>query len=148
MEGFDPAKDFKLDYVGMPMEAAQMLAAGRVDSAILSEPAATGAIMMAAKQGRTLLRAIDLQEVWIKHKGGDGIPMVGVGLHASLIEEAPQVLPLLRDGLPAARDWCSPTGRKPPSLRKIHAVPGAYFSRRARPCQAQSLLGNERARRP
>jgi NitT/TauT family transport system substrate-binding protein len=105
MDGLDPDKDFKLDYVGMPMEAAQMLVAGRVETAILSEPAATGAIMMAAKQGRTLIRAVDLQEVWIKHKGGDGIPMIGLGVHESLIEDAPELISILRSGLPAARDW-------------------------------------------
>jgi NitT/TauT family transport system substrate-binding protein len=105
MEGLDPDKDFKLDYVGMPMEAAQMLAAGRVETAILSEPAATGAIMIAAKQGRTLVRAINLQDVWIKHKAGDGIPMVGLAVHESLIEDAPELISILRTGLPQARDW-------------------------------------------
>ena len=38
MKGLDPDKDFKLSYVGMPMEAARMLAAGRVETAVLSEP--------------------------------------------------------------------------------------------------------------
>jgi NitT/TauT family transport system substrate-binding protein len=105
MEGLDPDRDFKLDYVGMPMEAAQMLAAGRVETAILSEPAATGAIMMAARNGRTLVRAVNLQDVWIKHKGGDGIPMVGLAADARLIDGAPDLPALLRTGLPQAQDW-------------------------------------------
>ncbi|WP_020175114.1 ABC transporter substrate-binding protein [Methyloferula stellata] len=105
MEGLDPDKDFKLTYVGTPMEAAQMLAAGRAETAILSEPPATVAIMMAAHQGRELFRAFNLQDIWIKHKGGDGIPMVGLGVHESLIEAAPELVPLLRDGLPQAKDW-------------------------------------------
>lgn len=105
MEGLDPDKDLKLSYVGSPMEAAHMLAAGRVETAILSEPPASAAIMMAGREGRKLVRAINLQDVWIKHKGGSGIPMAGVGVHASLLEETPELAAALRDGLPAAKDW-------------------------------------------
>ena len=62
MEGLDPDKDLRLSYVQGGMEAAQMLAAGKVATAIVSEPAATAAIMMASQQGRVLRRAISLQE--------------------------------------------------------------------------------------
>ena len=105
MENLDPDKDFKLDYVGMPMEAAQMLAAGRAETAILSEPAATAAIMMAGQQGRALFRAVNLQDVWIRHKGGDGIPMVGLAIHESLREDAPELAALLGSALPQAKEW-------------------------------------------
>ncbi|MGO9135646.1 MAG: ABC transporter substrate-binding protein [Methylovirgula sp.] len=106
LEGLDPDKDIKLTYVGSPMEAAQMLAAGRVETAILSEPPATMAILMGEHHyGRMLKRVILLQDIWIKHKGGPGIPMVGLGIHASLLDEAPELLPLLRSGLPQAKDW-------------------------------------------
>ncbi len=104
MEGLNPDKDFKLSYVGMPMEAAQILASGRVETAILSEPPATGAIMMAMHQGRKLYRAINLQDIWIKHKGHP-IPMIGLGIHESLLASTPEILPLLRKGLPQAKDW-------------------------------------------
>jgi NitT/TauT family transport system substrate-binding protein len=105
LEGMDPDKDVRLTYVGTPMEAAQMLAAGRAETAILSEPPASAAIMMASHHGRKLIRAILLQDVWIKHKGGGGIPMVGLAVHTSLLEDAPELIPLLRDGLPQAKDW-------------------------------------------
>jgi NitT/TauT family transport system substrate-binding protein len=105
MEGLDPDKDIALSYVGSPMEAAQMLAAGRAVTAILSEPPATAAIMMAKHQGKELVRAINLQDVWVKHKGGKGIPMAGIAIHASLLEAAPELVPILREGLPLARDW-------------------------------------------
>jgi NitT/TauT family transport system substrate-binding protein len=104
-EGLDPDKDIQLSYVGSPMEAAQMLVAGRATTAVLSEPPATAAVMMAKHQNRELMRAINLQDVWLKHKGGRGIPMAGIAVHASLLDEAPELVPLLRDGLPAARDW-------------------------------------------
>ncbi|MGO4870289.1 MAG: ABC transporter substrate-binding protein [Roseiarcus sp.] len=105
MEGLDPDKDLRLSYVQGGMEAAQMLAAGKVATAIVSEPAATAAIMMASQQGRVLRRAISLQDVWAKHRGRAGIPMVGIAVHASLLDEAPELVAALGDGLPRAQAW-------------------------------------------
>lgn len=105
MEGIDPDKDIKLTYVQTGMEAAQLLAAGKADSALLSEPAATAAIMMAAHEGRSLRRAISLQEVWAAHHGNVGIPMVGVAVHQSLIDEDPDIIAQLGASLPAAKSW-------------------------------------------
>lgn len=105
MEGFDPDKDFQLAYVQTGMEAAQMLAAGKTPAAILSEPPSTAAIMMAGQQGRTLKRAISLQEVWSRHKGSTGIPMVGVAVHQRLVDQSPDIIAALKTGLPAAKDW-------------------------------------------
>lgn len=104
-EGIDPDRDIQLTYVQTPMEAAQMLAAGRATTAILSEPPATAAIMMAQQQGRTLRRAVSLQEAWGRHFGQARIPMAGVALHQSLIDEAPELLAALRTGLPPAKAW-------------------------------------------
>jgi NitT/TauT family transport system substrate-binding protein len=105
MEGLDPDKDIRLSYVQTGMEASQMLAAGRVFAAILSEPPATAAIMMAGQQGRTLYRSISLQEVWAKHRTKNGIPMVGVALHASLLDESPELIDALGKSLPEAKQW-------------------------------------------
>ncbi|MEI2735679.1 MAG: ABC transporter substrate-binding protein [Rhodoblastus sp.] len=105
MEGLDPDKDFQLSYVQTGMEAAQMLAAGKTQAAILSEPPSTAAIMMAGQQGRTLRRAISLQEVWGRHKGSNGIPMVGVAVHQTLIDDAPEIIAALKAQLPAAKEW-------------------------------------------
>jgi NitT/TauT family transport system substrate-binding protein len=104
LEGMDPEKDMTLQYVQTPMEAAQMLAAGKVDTAVLSEPPATAAITMAAQQGRTLRRAVDLSELWGVHKGKPRIPMVSIALHARLLDEAPDLVAALGAGLAAARD--------------------------------------------
>lgn len=104
MEGMDPDKDLVLSYVQTPMEAAQMLAAGKAETAILSEPPATAAILMAGSQGRMLRRAFDLNEVWGRHKGRARIPMAGIALHQSLIDESPELLAALRAGLVPAKD--------------------------------------------
>ena len=105
MEGVDPDKDFKLSYVQNHMEAAQMLAAGKATTAILAEPAATMAIFMAGQQGRTLKRVVSLQDIWIAHKKAAGMPMVGLAVHAKLVEEAPEIIAVLRTALPAAKSW-------------------------------------------
>ncbi len=104
-EGLDPDKDMQMTYVRTPMEAAQMLAAGRATTAVLSEPPATAAIMMAQKEGRPLRRAISLQAEWKRLFGGEGIPMAGVAVHESLITENPELLAVLRAGMVPAKDW-------------------------------------------
>ena len=105
MEGFDADKDFELTYVQSAMEAAHMLAAGRVETAVLSEPMATGSIAMAAGDGRTLTRALSLQDLWSAHKGGHGVPMVGVAAHQSLVDDSPELIEALGKALPAGKDW-------------------------------------------
>ena len=105
MEGLDAEKDIQLSYVQGGMEAAQMLAAGKASTAILSEPPSTAAILMAGQQGRVLRRAISLQEVWGRHKGTTGIPMVGLAVHASIAEQSPELIAALRTALPDARAW-------------------------------------------
>lgn len=104
MEGMDPDRDLVLSYVQTPMEAAQMLAAGKAETAILSEPPATAAILMAGSRGRVLRRAFDLNEVWGRHEGRARIPMAGIALHQSLIDESPELLAALRAGLMPAKE--------------------------------------------
>ena len=104
-EGLEPGRDLEIDYVATPMEAAQLAIAGRASTVLLSEPPATMAITMAERSGRTLYRAISLQAEWGRHFGHPRIPMAGVALHQSLIDEAPEVLALLRSGLPEAARW-------------------------------------------
>lgn len=104
MEGMDPDKDFDLQYVQTPAEAAQLLAAGKVDIAVLSEPPAMAAIMMAGQKGRVLSRVLNLNDLWGSHKGKARIPMVGVALHQKLIDTAPEVVAALGSGLAASRN--------------------------------------------
>lgn len=103
--GMDPDKDMKISYVRTPMEAAQMLAAGRTPTAILSEPPATAAMMLAKKEGRALIRAISLQDDWKAQHNGLGLPMAGIAVHQKLIDENPELLAALRAGLVPAKDW-------------------------------------------
>lgn len=104
MQGLDPDRDMTLTYVQSPMEAAHLLAAGKAQTAVLSEPPATGAILMAESMGRKLRRAIDLQEIWYAHRR-QRLPMVGLAVDAKLPEESPELIAALREGLPRAKAW-------------------------------------------
>jgi NitT/TauT family transport system substrate-binding protein len=68
-QGLDPKKDFKLRYVGSPIDAMQMLVMRRVNHALLAEPA----ISMALRKTNSfplkliapdLYRSADLQKEW------------------------------------------------------------------------------------
>jgi NitT/TauT family transport system substrate-binding protein len=119
-EGLEPGRDLEIDYVATPMEAAQLAIAGRAPVALLSEPPATMAIDRAAQSGRTLHRTINLQDEWGRQFGPKRIPMAGVALHQSLIDESPELLAALRQGLPAAATWTLANPAEAGSLAERH----------------------------
>jgi NitT/TauT family transport system substrate-binding protein len=85
-QGLDPKKDFKLRYVGSPIDAMQMLVMRRVDHALLAEPA----ISMALRKTNSfplkliapdLYRSADLQKEWGEVFKVDGkIPQAGMAV--------------------------------------------------------------------
>ena len=78
-KGLDIARDLQIEYVPSPMEAAGLLATGRAELAVLSEPAATSALMSAQQQGRRLARLIALRKVWGEVTGSPArIPLAGI----------------------------------------------------------------------
>ncbi|NDR57653.1 ABC transporter substrate-binding protein [Aliiruegeria sabulilitoris] len=84
--GLDPDKDVELDYVGSPGEAVPLYLSGRGDVAVLHEPAATAALMRAAKAEQPLFRAIDITEVYGQHTGrGPRIPQVGLAANPEFL---------------------------------------------------------------
>lgn len=78
--------DLTIDYSGTPPEAVQMLLAGRVDAALLSEPATTAVIVRAGLAGKPLERAIDCQKAWASVAGRTVIPQAGLAVSNKLIE--------------------------------------------------------------
>lgn len=87
--GLKPGTDLRVDYAGTPLEAMQMLVAGRVDAALLAEPAVTAAILRARLSLTHFTRAIDCQKEWAKTVGGNGfIPQAGLAVTRSFIEKA------------------------------------------------------------
>lgn len=85
--GLKPGKDLHCDYAGTPPEAMQMLLAGRVDAALLAEPAATATILRAKLSLTTVTRAIDCQKEWAAVVGGNGfIPQAGLAVTRALVD--------------------------------------------------------------
>ncbi|MCL4711028.1 MAG: ABC transporter substrate-binding protein [Pseudorhodoplanes sp.] len=74
------ADDMTIDYSGTPIEAVQMLLAGRVDAALLSEPAASVAIVRASLSLKTFERAIDCQTALAVSTGRPVIPQAGLAV--------------------------------------------------------------------
>lgn len=73
--------DLAIEYSGTPPEAVQLLVSGRVDAALLSEPASSGAILRAKWTAwKNLERAIDCQKVWATITGSTTIPQAGLAV--------------------------------------------------------------------
>ncbi len=105
--GLKIGSDIQLEYAGTPPEAMQMLLAGRVDAALLSEPGATAAILRAKLSLTRLTRAIDCQKEWAKIVGGTGfIPQAGVVVTQPFVERVGRKgLESLQSALQAAVDF-------------------------------------------
>ena len=72
--------DLTIDYSGTPPEAVQMLMFGRVDAALLSEPASSAVIARASIIWRNLERVIDCQKEWVAVSGRSTIPQAGLAI--------------------------------------------------------------------
>ena len=89
--------------VGSPIEAAQLLLTGRIDAALLSEPASSGVEIMGAKVGKVFSRAVDLQAEWGAITGqGAVIPQAGLAVTAAFLERDPDLVAPLQAALVAA----------------------------------------------
>ena len=67
-------------------EAQAALLAGNASAALLAEPAATATITKAKKDGKTLVKLADLQELW----GEDGYPMASMFVRNDVLESNAQ----------------------------------------------------------
>lgn len=88
--------------VGSPIEAAQMLLAGRIDAALLSEPASTVAIMRGEAAGQNLARVIDMQQEWGRQAAAPVLPQAGLGATRGFLDRGAEVLPQLQAALERA----------------------------------------------
>ncbi|PID75012.1 MAG: ABC transporter substrate-binding protein [Desulfobacterales bacterium] len=80
-QGLDPFKDFTIEYVSSPLDIIMSLLAGKVDNALMIEPAAAMAIMKAKGKGLHFTRVIDLQKEYAALVGNDsGVPNAGVAV--------------------------------------------------------------------
>lgn len=111
--------DVTVETAGTPIEAIHMLLAGRIDIALVPEPAATAAILKAAASGRAIHRAIDMQVEWGKVTGlGPIMPQAGLAFTDTFLQQhADTVEPMLAA---IAEATAAVTAR--PSLAAGHAA--------------------------
>lgn len=101
--GIDAAKDITLVPTATPLEAMQLLVLGRVDAALIPEPAASAAVVKGSVAGKTIHRTIDLQVEWGKMTGEHKtVPQAGLVVTDRFREANAGVIEALQEGLFAA----------------------------------------------
>ncbi|MBH9981832.1 ABC transporter substrate-binding protein [Bartonella sp. B10834G6] len=83
MQAILKAYDIKPDaidiqYTGSLPEAMPLLMIGRVDAAVIVEPAASTVISMSTASPKKIVRALDIQKLWEKVSKTDAIPQAGL----------------------------------------------------------------------
>ncbi len=104
-QDLNPDKDMELSYVDSPFEALQMLLSKRADTVLLSEPAATAAVLKGKQSGMEFGRII-LQDVWTQITGSTlPLPLGGTMCQASLADEHPELVKFMQTGIMEAVRW-------------------------------------------
>lgn len=110
-QGLDVKRDFKLRYVGTPIEAMQLLITRRVDHALLAEPA----ISMALRKTRSfpvsviapeLFRSVDLQKEWGRVMQREArIPQAGITVMGKAAADT-NLIARFQSAYAASLAWC------------------------------------------
>lgn len=101
--GLDAETDLQITYAGTPIEAMQLMLAGRVEAALTSEPSTTAAILRGRQAEKTLRRAIDVQAAWGEMTGAAPVlPQAGLSVTQGSMDAHGAVLPHLLAALEAA----------------------------------------------
>jgi NitT/TauT family transport system substrate-binding protein len=101
--GLDGETDLRITWAGSPIEAMQLLLAGRVGAALTTEPATTAAIIAGRQAGKDIRRAIDLQAAWGAMTGAAPVlPQAGLAITGDFLSEHGDIVPALLSGIEAA----------------------------------------------
>jgi NitT/TauT family transport system substrate-binding protein len=117
-EGLDPNRDFDLRYAADPTEAAQLLLAGQVKNAVLSEPLATAVLLQSKDKPTPLHRALAFDIGWLAASGvassdtappsggspAGRTPIAGVVATAGVMDK-PEVIAAFEREYAAAVEW-------------------------------------------
>ncbi|HNI51025.1 MAG TPA: PhnD/SsuA/transferrin family substrate-binding protein [Azospira sp.] len=109
--GLDPKKNFRLRYVGTPLDAMQLLISRQADHALLSEPA----VSMALRKTKSfpvsviapdLYRSVDLQQEWGRLlKREARIPQAGIAAMGQALTD-PALVERFQQAYAASLKWC------------------------------------------
>ena len=98
-----PGRDLTVDTTGAPIEAIQLVVAGRLDAALVPEPAASAAIVRAQVAGKTIHRVIDVQAAYRGIAGPQAtVPQAGLAVTTAFLEANPGIAEALQAALEKA----------------------------------------------
>jgi NitT/TauT family transport system substrate-binding protein len=101
----EAGRDLQVDTTGTPIEAIQLVLAGRMDAALVPEPAATAAMLRAATQGKTIHRVMDVQAEWASVSGGPPVlPQAGLAVTDAFLASHVPLVERLHAALVTATD--------------------------------------------
>jgi len=101
--GLDPQRDLDLTYAGSPIEAMQLLLAGRVEAALTAEPSTSAAVIAGVQAGRDIRRAINLQTAWGEMTGAAPVvPQAGLAITEAFLDAHGDAVPALLSAIQAA----------------------------------------------
>jgi NitT/TauT family transport system substrate-binding protein len=104
-EGLDPEKDFDLRYATDPTQAAQLLLAGEVDNAVLSEALATAVILQTKTAEKPLRRALAFDEAWVSATSRNGYSAIAGTVATQTVMDKPEVIAAFTREYAAAVAW-------------------------------------------
>ena len=113
--------DIEVEYTSTPIEAAQLLLAGRASVAILQEPAASAAMIKGAKSGVAVRRALDMQALYgAATSGAPDIPQAVLVVRDSLRARASEFAGQLLKQIRASTNWVVANPSKAAELGAAH----------------------------
>lgn len=110
-QGLDPKQDFNLNYTATPMDAMQLLLMGKIDNALLAEPAVSMALIKskalpASLMANKLERSVDLQQEWGRlMESAPRIPQAGIAVLGEKSNN-PELIHRFEQAYAAAHQWC------------------------------------------
>lgn len=103
--GIDAENDIEITYAGTPIEAMQLLLAGRVDAALTAEPSTTAGILRGRRNQREIRRAISIQDAWGEMTGAAPVlPQAGLAVTQGFVDAYGDAVPTLLSALQSATD--------------------------------------------
>lgn len=101
-QGLDGENGPAITYAATPVEAMQLLLAGRVDAALTAEPAATAGILRGRQAGKTVRHAISIQDEWGAMTGGPPVlPQAGLAITQRFMDDNGEAVPAILAALDA-----------------------------------------------
>ncbi|KAB2917414.1 MAG: ABC transporter substrate-binding protein [Hyphomicrobiaceae bacterium] len=93
-KGMAAGNDLTVETTGTPIEAIQLLLAGRLDAALVPEPAATAAIVRGKVAGKSIARVMDVQKLWSEITGQDRatLPQAGLAVTTAFRDRHPDLI--------------------------------------------------------